>query len=133
MLRRPAPVCHHWYLAKRLCLELALATLSALAAPAQPSGCNAPAASPSVTIALPSRPFAVRPSADGCRVFVSLMGDNSGKDPGIALLQRGSGRTELLRVVPLKSPPTGLALTHDGKLLIATAAGGPTNVSTERL
>src|ERR1039458_3202387 len=130
MPRRPAPICHHSHLAYRLSCLLAL---SALAGSAQPSGCNAPAASPSATITLPSRPFAVRPSADGCQVFVSLMGDNSGKNAGIALLKRAEGRTELLRVIPLKSPPTGLALTHDGKLLIATAGDGPVFLDVERM
>lgn len=133
MPQGPAPVRHHRCLAERLCFEVALIALSALSASAQPSGCNAPAASPSVTIALPSRPFAVRPSADGCQVFVSLMGDNSGKDAGIVLLGRAEGRTELLRVVPLKSPATGLALTHDGKLLIATAADGPVFLDVGRM
>jgi DNA-binding beta-propeller fold protein YncE len=130
---KPAPVRHHRYPGQRICVELALIALSALAAPAQPSGCNAPAASPSVTIALPSRPFAVRPSADGCRIFVSLMGDNSAKNPGIALLKRGEGPIELLRVVPFQSPLTGLALTHDGKTLIATAADGPVFLDVERM
>jgi DNA-binding beta-propeller fold protein YncE len=133
MPQEPAPVRHHPYLAKRLCFKLALIALSALAAPAQPSGCNAPAASPSVTIALPSRPFAVRPSADGCQLFVSLMGDNTAKNPGIAMLTRAGGRIELLRVVPLKSPPAGLAPTHDGKLLVATAADGPVFLDVERM
>ena len=127
------PVRHRRYLAQHLCSELALIALTALASPAQPSNCNAPAASPSVTITLPSRPFAVRPSADGCQVFVSLMGDDSAKNPGIALLKRAEGRFELLRVVPLKSPPTGLALTHDGKLLIAAAGDGPVFLDVGRM
>src|ERR1039458_2904551 len=131
MPRRPAPICHHSHRAYRLSCLLAL---SALAGSAQPSGCNAPAASPSVTITLPSRPFAVRPSADGCQVFVSLVGDNnSGKNAGIALLKRAEGRTELLRVIPLKSPPTGLALAHDGKLLIAAAGDGPVFLDVGRM
>ena len=125
MPQRPSP--------NRLSYRLALIPLLALGASAQPSGCNAPAASPSVTITLPSRPFAVRPSADGCQVFVSLMGDNSAKNPGIAILKRAEGRIELLRVVPLKSPPTGLALTHDGKLLIATSGDGPVFLDVERM
>jgi len=37
------------------------------------------------------------------------------------VLKRAGGHIELLRVVPLKSPPAGLALTYDGKLLVATA------------
>ena len=131
--QRPDPVRHRRYLAQHLCSELALMALTALVSSAQPSNCNAPAVSPSVTIALPSRPFAVRPSADGCQVFVSLMGDDSAKNPGIALLKRAEGRIELLRVVPLKSPPTGLALTHDGKLLIAAAGDGPVFLNVGRM
>ncbi len=94
----------------------------ALAAQAQPAGCNVDNASSSVTIALPSHPFAIKPSRDGCWVFVSLMGDGAAaNNAGIAVLKRGGGRIELSRVVPLKSPPAGIALTHDGKLLIAAA------------
>ncbi len=86
-------------------------------AQAQRLGCNAPATSPSVTIALPSNPFAARPSADGCWVFVSVGGANG----GIAVLRRQDGHIEMLRVVHIAPAPLGLALTHDGKLLIAAA------------
>jgi DNA-binding beta-propeller fold protein YncE len=40
---------------------------------------------------------------------------------GIAVLKRGEGRLELSHVVLLESPPQAMALTHDGKLLIAPA------------
>lgn len=61
----------------------------------------------------------VSPSKDGCWVFVSLPG--RGANSGIAVLKRSGGKVELSRVVPLQSAPTGITLTHDGKLLIAAA------------
>ena len=79
--------------------------------------CNAPAASPSVTIALPSNPFAAKPSADGCWVFVSVAGANG----GIAVLKRQEGHIEMQRVVRVTPAPAGIALTHDGQLLVAAA------------
>ena len=96
-----------------------LATLLTVTLQAQAGDCNAPAASPSVTISLPSAPFMVAPSKDGCWVFVSLTG--RGENSGIAVLKRSGGKTELVRVVPFPSSPTGIALTHDGKLLIGAA------------
>jgi DNA-binding beta-propeller fold protein YncE len=84
---------------------------------AQP--CPAP---PPATIALPGRPFAVASTPDGCWVFVSLMGDQRGRNPGVAVLGRGpSGALGLVRMAPLKWPAAGLVLTHDGKLLIVAA------------
>jgi DNA-binding beta-propeller fold protein YncE len=103
---------------KHIVQMLTLVSLLPFAAQAQSTGCNASADSPSVTIALPSRPFTAVPSHDGCWVFVSLTGPKS----GIGVLKRGGGTLELLRVAPLASAPTGIALTHDGKLLIAAAS-----------
>src|SRR5580658_5656868 len=98
-------------------VPLLMATLASIAAQAQPSGCNAPLASPSVTIPLPGNPFAVKPTADGCWVFVSVGGANG----GIAVLKRQDGRIEMVRVVPVAPAPAGIVLTHDGKLLVAAA------------
>jgi len=106
-------------------LPLALMFLIALAAQAQPNECNARGASPSMTVALDSRPFAVTSSADGCWIFVSLMGPGK---TGIQVLKRGAGRIEPFRFVPLKSQPGGIVLTHDGKLLIAALASGMESV-----
>jgi DNA-binding beta-propeller fold protein YncE len=61
----------------------------------------------------------VVPSKDGCWVFVSLTG--RGENSGIAVLKRSGGKMELVRVVPFPSSPTGITLTHDGKLLIGAA------------
>lgn len=69
---------------------------------------------PSMTIPLPGNPFAVVPSQDGCWLFVSIAGAHS----GIAVLKRGVRRFEITHVVPLPAVPTGMVLTHDGKMLI---------------
>jgi hypothetical protein len=115
---------------KRIHTGLALAA-AVLAAQAQPHDCNAPAASPSVTVALPARTFGVAPSRDGCRVFVSMPGE--GRNRGIAVLTRADGKIELSRVVRLKSPPTGIALTHDGRLLIAAATDAVVFLDVQRM
>jgi len=114
---------------KHILQMLTLASMLAFAAQAQSTDCNASAASPSVTIALPSRPFTAVPSHDGCWVFVSLTGPGS----GIGVLKRRSGTIELLRVAPLASAPTGIALTHDGKLLIAAASDRVIFLDVQRL
>jgi DNA-binding beta-propeller fold protein YncE len=98
---------------------------------AQDGACNAPAASPSVTVSLPAAPFAVKPSKDGCWVFVSLTG--RGENQGIAVLKRSGGKVELVRVVPLQSAPTGITLTHDGKLLIAAATSAAVFVDVQKM
>jgi len=99
-------------------------------AQAQPNGCNQPLASSSMTIALPSSPFAVKPSADGCWVFVSLSGADGG---GIAVLKRQGGRLEMVRVVRISPAPAGIALTHDGKLLVAAAINSAVVLDVARM
>jgi len=111
---------------------LTLAAALAFTVQAQPGGCNARAAAPSATVPLPGRPFAVRLAADGCWVFVSLMG-GGGNGTGIAVLKRQAGRVELSRVAPLPEAPTGFTLTHDGKLLIAATGDGVTFLDVGRM
>ncbi len=108
---------------------LLMAALASIIAQAQPSGCNAPLASPSVTISLPGNPFAVKPAADGCWVFASVGGANG----GIAVLKRQDGHIEMVRVVPVSPGPAGIALTHDGKLLIAAANNSAVVLDVERM
>jgi DNA-binding beta-propeller fold protein YncE len=79
--------------------------------------CNQPAPSPVVTIAMPGHPFGVLSSPDGCWLFVSLMGGTN----GVAVLRREAGTVELARTIPFKSPIAGMAITHDGKVLIGAA------------
>ena len=97
------------------------------------TGCHDRLASPVSTVPLPSRPFGVVVSADGCWVFVSMMNDTGGKGAGIAVLGRKGGRVDLVRTVTLPSPPTGVVLTHDGKLLIAAAGEKVVFLDVQRL
>jgi DNA-binding beta-propeller fold protein YncE len=92
----------------------ALLITTSMAVQAQPSTCNARLDAPSITITLPGHPFGVLPSRDGCWVFASMGG-------GIAVLKRQQGHIELVRVVRVTPAPAGIALTHDGKLLIGAA------------
>jgi len=73
----------------------------------------------------------VTPSKDGCWVFVSLTGGRGGK-PGIAVLKRSGGKVDLVRIVPLEAAPTGIRLTHDGKLLVAAATSATVFVDTQK-
>ncbi len=73
----------------------------------------------------------VAPSKDGCWVFVSLTG--RGGSAGIAVLKRSQGKVELIRVVPLQTAPTGIRLTHDGKLLIAAATSAAVFVDVQKM
>ncbi|HEV3202290.1 MAG TPA: hypothetical protein VGZ73_30540 [Bryobacteraceae bacterium] len=73
----------------------------------------------SYEIALPAHPFGIVTSADGEWVFVALVYDTGAG--GIAVVQRSGEKYVLGRVVPLPLGATGLALTHDGRLLIAAA------------
>jgi len=97
-------------------MVLLIAIALAAAAPAQTGACNQAAAAPSINVALPSQPFAVTSTKDGCSVFVSFPRGN-----GIAVLKRGGGRVDLARVLPVQGRPAGIVLTHDEKLLIAAA------------
>src|SRR5438309_617534 len=94
-------------------LTLGCALSMMLAAQVQQSNCNTSNASPSLTIPLPTRPFAVTATRDGCWVFVSGVGGVL-KSAGIEVLKRGDGHIELSRTVPLKSRAAlGMVLTHD--------------------
>jgi hypothetical protein len=72
----------------------------------------------------------VVPSKDGCWVFVSLTG--RGENSGIAVLKRSQGNVQLARVIPLQSSPTGITVTHDGKLLIAAATNSAVFVDVQK-
>src|SRR6185436_20646306 len=84
----------------------------------QISKCNAPAAAPLSYVPLPGHPFSTILSQDGCWVFVSVTSSNPTSANGVALLSRGEGQITLKKVFPVESGPTGMVLTHDGKLLI---------------
>ena len=97
---------------------LCLVALLVASAHAQ-AQCNERMTKPVVTVSLPGAPFGVAVSNDGCWLFASLT--RGGKSPGIAVLSRQGGNIRLVRTVATLSPPTGIELTHDGKVLIAAA------------
>lgn len=86
--------------------------------PGLPSRCNAAAAQPVSFIALPGHPFSTVASNDGCWLFVSITSSNPRSANGVAMLSRAEGRVTLQRVFPVEAEPTGMVMTHDGKLLI---------------
>jgi DNA-binding beta-propeller fold protein YncE len=82
------------------------------------SRCNAPGAEPVVFVPLPGHPFSSIPSNDGCWLFVSVTSSNPKSANGVAMLSRAAGRITLQKVFPVEAAPTGMVMTHDGKLLI---------------
>jgi DNA-binding beta-propeller fold protein YncE len=97
-----------------------------------PPSCTHAAARAVALVELPGNPFQAIPTADGCFVFVSLVGPVEPGDPrrppkpgapmgGIAVIGRADGEPSLIRVVPVEGSPWGMTLTHDGQLLIVTS------------
>jgi YVTN family beta-propeller protein len=82
------------------------------------SRCNAAAAEPISYVSLPGHPFSTVAIRDGCWLFVSLTSSNPKSANGVAMLSRAAGRITLKKVFPVESSPTGMVITHDGKLLI---------------
>jgi DNA-binding beta-propeller fold protein YncE len=94
--------------------------------------CRQPSAQPVAVIELPGNPFQGIPTADGCHVFVSLVGPVEPGDPrrlpqpdapkgGVAVVSRVGGEPSLKGVIQLEGSPYGMALTHDRRLLIVTS------------
>jgi YVTN family beta-propeller protein len=69
-------------------------------------------------VQLPGRPFSTVSSPDGCWLFVSLTSSNPKSANGVAVLSRRRGQIALKQVFPVEAEPTGMTLTHDGKLLV---------------
>ena len=88
------------------------------AATGAPTRCNDTPASPVSYVPLPGHPFSTVASPDGCWLFVSLTSASPKSFDGVALLRRSRGSVELVKVFPVAGSPTGMTLTHDGKLLI---------------
>jgi len=74
----------------------------------------------------------VEPSQDGCWLFVSVMGGR-GATPGMAVLKRSAGKVDLVRVVPMSAAPTGIRVTHDGKLVIAAAGNSAVFLDVQKM
>jgi DNA-binding beta-propeller fold protein YncE len=92
---------------------------SSLAAPARPDATNCnESAGPIVYVDVPGHPFGAVPTADGCWIFVSMPPVERGSRGGIGVLRRTGGKASLMRFLDDDDAPLGMALTHDGKLLI---------------
>jgi DNA-binding beta-propeller fold protein YncE len=91
--------------------------------PATANDCNRPPSQPITFVDVPSNPFQALPSADGCWVFVSMPGGPARGQSKIGVLRRAAGSLRLERVIPIDGNPTGMVLTHDGRMLIV--ADGP--------
>jgi DNA-binding beta-propeller fold protein YncE len=72
-------------------------------------------------------------SADQKHLFVSLAGDGHGKNFGVAVLDDDEGKVALRRVESLDVHPTGIVLTHDGKVLIAACGDAVVLFDTAKL
>ena len=90
------------------------------AAQSRAADCNSPAKETLRYVNLPGHPFSTISSADGCWLFVSLSSSSPVEANGVAVLRRnGNGDIKLIRVVRVESSPSGMVLTHNGKMLIA--------------
>jgi DNA-binding beta-propeller fold protein YncE len=105
----------------------------AAAQPARSDACNDAAPAPITMLAMPGTPFQALPSADGCWVFVSMPAAGSGRPSLLALLRRRGGALAFEHVLQLSAGPTGMALTHDGHLLIVAAGPRIAFVDVDRL
>jgi len=85
------------------------------------AACRADVAS--YDVAVPGDPAGIAVGADGSYAFVALGSANPGSPNGIGVLECSQGRYRLVRVVPVESSPFGMALTHDGQLLLVADDG----------
>src|SRR2546423_346559 len=98
---------------------LALFLVATASAQGRASQCNAAMSAPVSYVQLPGHPFSTVSSPDGCWLFVSLTSSNPKSSNGVAVLSRGRGQIALKKVFPVEAEPTGMTVTHDGKLLVA--------------
>jgi DNA-binding beta-propeller fold protein YncE len=121
-----------WLAAIWLSLIWSIASCAGSTARINAAACIQPAERPVAIIELPGNPFQAISTPDGCHVFVSLVGPVEPGDPrrlpqpgapmgGVAVVSRAGGEPSLTRVVKLEGSPWGMALTHDGGLLIVAS------------
>jgi DNA-binding beta-propeller fold protein YncE len=84
-------------------------------------GCRADTAR--YDVALPGHPYAVAASSDGRSAFVSIVSSNPKSASGIATLRCDGGRYRFSNLAALEAQPTGIAMTHDQKLLVVADDG----------
>ena len=109
----------------RIVSAAAVALLAAVFGPAAGVSAAGPAASgckphaAAYEIAVPGHPFTSVATSDERHVFVSLTSSNPRSRTGIAVLECAAGRYRMSpHLVTLEAQPSGMALTHDGKLLL---------------
>src|SRR5262249_32522658 len=99
------------------------------------SDCATPAKDAITLLEVPGSPFQALPRADGCWIFVSMTnpgGAGGGArgggraraappEGGIAVVRRLDGKVSVEHVLRVAGTPTGMQLTHDGRLLIIAA------------
>jgi DNA-binding beta-propeller fold protein YncE len=88
---------------------------------AAPSNCNRSSGQAITYVRLPGNPFQALPTNDGCWIFVSMLQGERGARKGLEVIRRSEGRLDLVRVVDNVASPAGMALTHDGQVLIVAA------------
>ncbi len=98
----------------------------------QSSACNEPAERPILHLKLPAHPFEPIPSDDGCRIFISMPHLRL-HGAAIGVVRRSGGKVSLERTIPVEGTPTGMVLSHDGKLLIAAAGNLVLFLDTARM
>jgi hypothetical protein len=103
---------------------IAAPTRASAQSPGTPPGdCNRPFAEPITVIKLPSRPFNMLPTRDGCWVFVGFVQRQDAGGSGVGVLRRTGDTFEEVRVVSVPGNPNnpyGLALTNDQKVLVVS-------------
>lgn len=77
-------------------------------------------------IALPGHPFQSVATVDGHWLFVSLDSLDTGAAGGIGVLRRDGPTLRLVRLIPLTQFAAGLALSHNGQLLLVANQVGVT-------
>ncbi len=99
-----------------LCCGWFAAGAHAAGKPASP--CNGAASTPLAYVHVPGHPFSTVLTRDGCWLFASLTTADPRSLNGVALFERSGGELRLRKVFPVEGEPTGMVMSHDGKLLI---------------
>ena len=114
--RLPARV--PWTLA---CVVLATACVWRGHASEAGSECNRATDQPIVHVRLPGNPFQAMATPDGCWVFVTMLQGSADAKEGLAVIRRGGGVLDVMRVVGDIGAPAGMTMTHDGRVLVVAA------------
>ena len=147
---RYALIVETWKRRRRLLIAIVLTSLSspalfcARSLPSRAADCGQAAAKPVVVVELPGNPFQAIPAADGCHVFISLVGPVEPGDPrrapqpgapkgGVAVVNLAAVEPSLASVISLEGSPYGMALTHDGRLLIVASDDRVAFIDSARL